>query len=102
MRASLAVFLLSLSLAAVTSGCTPYIPVKPGFGTSALAPGPNIPPEFAEFNNYNPGVNPLLAAQICATPVEPLEAKTLGADSGSLDENRYRCANHQPFLGIYQ
>ena len=36
------------------AGCTPYIPVKDEFSTSALKPTGTIPPEFAEFNNYDP------------------------------------------------
>ena len=61
------------------AGCTPFIPVKDDFGTSALVPVGDIPPEFAEFNAYDPGVNPLLADQICATPYQPLEDKSVGA-----------------------
>jgi hypothetical protein len=54
----------------VIAGCTPYIPVKDAFGVSALKPTGTIPPEFAEFNNYDPRVNMLLADQICAMPYE--------------------------------
>ncbi|HVA15788.1 MAG TPA: hypothetical protein VNF99_21255 [Stellaceae bacterium] len=95
MRAFFAVVLLS-SLAA---GCTPYIPVKDDFGTSALAPAGNIPPEFAQFNAYNPQVNALLADQVCATPYQPVEAKTLGASSGKLIQVRGRCQDHVPLFG---
>jgi hypothetical protein len=99
MRA-LRVFVL---MSAVLAGCTPYIPVKDDFGTSALAPpmapGGDIPPEFAEFNAYNPAVNGLLADQICATPYQPIEEKSLGSASGRLVEARGRCQTHVPLIG---
>ncbi len=94
MRA-LAAFLLS----ALVLGCTPYIPVKDDFGTSALVPAGDIPPEFAEFNNYDPAVNPLMAAQICATPYQPLEAKSLDAAAGRFVNARGRCETHIPIVG---
>src|SRR6266850_7600358 len=71
MRHLFALGLLSVLGANLCGGCTPYIPVKDDFGTSALKPTGNIPPEFAEFNNYEPGVNALLADQICATVYIP-------------------------------
>ncbi len=95
MRALLVLVLLIASL----PGCTPYIPVKDGFGTSALAPAGAIPPEFAEFNAYDPQVNRLLAAQICATPYQPLEEKSLGAASGRLVQATGRCQTHIPLIG---
>jgi len=95
MRALFIVALLSL----VAASCTPYIPVKDDFGTSALAPAGNIPPEFAEFNAYNPRVNALLADQICATPYQPLEVKSLGASTGRLEQARGRCSTHMPLFG---
>jgi len=107
MRVLRALVVLSIGVA----GCTPYIPVKDDFGTSALAP-PNapsravrgahpgdMPPEFAEFNAYDPAVNHLLAAQICATPYQPLEDKSLGAASGRLVQARGRCQTHVPIFG---
>ena len=99
MRAfSVAGLLLSLSVFAV-AGCTPYIPVKDDFATSALVPAGNIPPEFAEFNAYDPAVNTLLASQLCATPYQPLEEKRLAAASGVLVQSRGRCQTHLPLLG---
>ena len=99
MRVLLSFILLSAALA----GCTPYIPVKDDFGTSALAPpaasAAAVPPEFAEFNAFDPAVNNLLADQICATPYQPLEAKTLGAASGHLVLARGRCRTHIPIFG---
>ena len=97
MRALLA--LLALVGPALIAGCTPYIPVKDDFGTSALAPAGDIPPEFAEFNVYDPGVNRLLADQICATPYQLLEEKTLGAAPGRLVQARGRCVTHIPLYG---
>jgi hypothetical protein len=99
MRA-LRVFVL---LSAVLAGCTPYIPVKDDFGTSALAPpigsGGDIPPEFAEFNVYNPAVNGLLAEQLCATPYQPIDQRILGSSSGRLVEADGRCQTHVPLIG---
>ena len=95
MRSFLAAFLLLPAAA----GCTPYIPVKDDFGTSALAPAGDIPPEFAEFNVYDPAVNGLLADQLCATPYQPLEEKSLGAASGRLVQARGRCQTHIPLFG---
>jgi hypothetical protein len=95
MRALLAIALLP----AIVAGCTPYIPVKDDFATSALAPAGDIPPEYAEFNVYDPGVNRLLAAQLCATPYQPLEEKVLGASPGRLVQARGRCETHTPLFG---
>jgi hypothetical protein len=95
MRALLALMLLSVLL----PGCTPFIPVKDDFGNSALAPAGEIPPEFAQFNNYDPGINALVANQICATPYEQLEARGVGASTGDLIEARGRCATHIPLIG---
>jgi len=104
MRAVLALVLLSVAVLSVMgAGCTPYIPVKDDFGTSALAPpmgsGGDIPPEFAEFNAYSPAVNGLLADQICATPYQLLEEQSLGAASGRLVQARGRCQTHVPLFG---
>jgi hypothetical protein len=95
MRALLALVLLPTILA----GCTPYIPVKDDFGTSALAPAGDIPPEFAEFNAYDPGVNTLLAGQLCATQYQRMEEKVLGASTGRLVQARGRCQTHTPLFG---
>ena len=79
------------ALLANLGGCTPYIPVEDAFTTSALKPTGNIPPEFAEFNNYDPEVNPLLADQVCATPYIPLQEKSLRASPGELIAETGRC-----------
>jgi hypothetical protein len=92
-------FLALVLLTAIVAGCTPYIPVKDDFGTSALAPAGDIPPEFAEFNAYDPAVNRLLADQICATPYQPLEEQSLDAGSGRLVQARGRCQTHIPLFG---
>jgi hypothetical protein len=90
---------LALALAALAAGCTPYIPVRDEFGVSALAPAGDVPTEIAAFNAYNPGVGPLIAEQICATPYIKLEDKTLGATPGKLIQTRGRCQTHRPLLG---
>ena len=95
MRALLALVLLS----ALGAGCTPYIPVKPGFGTSALTPVGDIPPEYGEFNNFDPGVNQLLVTQICATPYQLYEEKAIDAIPGRLVQTYARCRNHVPLFG---
>jgi hypothetical protein len=84
---------------ALLIGCTPAIPTEDSFGTSALAPVGGIPPEFAEFNNYNPGVNPLLAEQYCATSYQPLEQKVIEANPGRLVYAGGRCRTHIPLVG---
>ena len=95
MRAFLALVLLS----GLVAGCTPYIPVKPGFGTSALVPAGDIPPEFAEFNNVDPTVNRLLATQVCATPYQRYEEKAIDAIPGRMVQAYGRCRNHVPLFG---
>ena len=95
MRAFLALVLLS----GLVAGCTPYIPVKPGFGTRALVPVGDIPPEFAEFNNFDPWVNRLRASQICATPYQLYEEKTIEAVPGRMVQAYGRCRNHVPLFG---
>ena len=97
MRAFLALILLT---AAALPACTPYIPVKDDFGTTALTPpSPTTPPEFAEFNNYDPAVNPLLAQQMCATPYQELQERSISASPGGLAEARGRCQTHIPLIG---
>ena len=95
MRALLALVLVP----SIVAGCTPYIPVKDDFGTSALAPAGDIPPEYAEFNVYDPSVNTLLASHLCATPYQPIEEKILGASTGRLVQVRGRCRTHIPLFG---
>jgi hypothetical protein len=58
-----------------------------------------LPPEFVEFNVYDPAVNRLLADQLCATPYQPLEEKSLGAATGRLVQARGRCQTHIPLFG---
>ena len=90
-------FLVLLGLG--VAGCTPFIPVKDDFGTSALLPAGDIPPEFAEFNSYQATANPLLADQLCATPYQVIEEKIVGAAPGELLAARARCQTHIPILG---
>jgi hypothetical protein len=94
MRLLFALRLCSLPLVSFPFGCTPYIPVQDAFGTSSLKPTGNIPPEFAEFNNYDPSVNALLAQQSCATPYILLAEKSLRGAPGELIAASGRC---QPY-----
>jgi hypothetical protein len=80
------------------AGCTPYIPVKDAFGTSALRPTGTIPPEFAAFNNYNPQVDPLLADQICATPYELQVQRSAEAAPGEIVAASGRCQTYATAL----
>jgi hypothetical protein len=95
MRLALLVALASLLLA----GCADRIPQKTGFGTTSLKPLGNIPPEFAAFNNYDPGVNAVLADQICAQPDVLLEQKNLPAQPGELIARRWRCQPYRVTFG---
>ena len=81
------------------AGCTPYMAMRTDFGTSALAPAGDIPPEFAAFNAYDPGLNPLLGAQLCATEFQPRETAITDAQPGQLVTTRGSCAAHIPIVG---
>lgn len=83
-------------LATIAGGCTPTIPVKPAFGTSALESYGNIPPEFAAFNNYDPRVNALLAGQLCATPYVPQVYQTAEAVPGRIVGATGQCRRYEP------
>ena len=87
-----------LILLGLVTACTPFIPVKDDFGTSALLRAGDVPPEFAEFNSYQATANPILTDQLCATPYQVLEEKTLGAAPGKLLAARARCQTHIPIL----
>lgn len=87
---------LAVSLVA---GCTPYIPLKTDFGTSAAVPKGDIPPDYAGFNVYDPNVNSVLSQQICATPYQPGDIATNNATPGQLVTAHGTCATHQPILG---
>jgi hypothetical protein len=92
--------LLVLALVSpLIASCTPYIPIKADFGTSAAVPKGAIPPEYAKFNAYDPNVNALLANQICATPYEPGYVTTSDASPGQLVTADGTCARHRPFIG---
>lgn len=95
MRALLTIGLLS----ALVAGCTPYIPVREDFGTSAAVPAGEVPPEFASFNVFSPRVNGLLASQLCAEPYEPRDVKLLGGSPGQIAQARVRCQTHIPLVG---
>ena len=81
--------------AALLGGCTPFIPIEDAFGTSALKPTGNIPPEFAEFNNFDPQANTTIADQICATPHILLTERSLRAAPGEIVTWDGRCEQYQ-------
>lgn len=83
----------------LVAACTPYIPMKTDFGTTAAVPTGPIPPEYAKFNAYDPKVNPLLANQLCATVYQPATVATDDASPGQLVAATGTCATHQPILG---
>jgi hypothetical protein len=85
---------LALPVILIT-GCTPYIPIKDAFGTSALKPTGDIPPEFAEFNNYDPQVNAQLNDQVCTTPYILFTEKSLRAAPGEIVAWRGRCEPYE-------
>ena len=85
MRAFFALVLLS----GLVAGCTPYIPVKPGFGTSAPVPAGDIRPNSPNSTISTGRSTRLLANQVCATPYQLYEEKAIGASPG-------RCAGLRP------
>jgi hypothetical protein len=87
-------FVLALP-AALLCGCTPFIPIKDAFGTSGLKPTGNVPPEFAEFNNFDPQVNAALAEQVCATPYILLTEKSLRSAPGEIVAWNGRCEPYE-------
>lgn len=95
MRIAIALVALPVLLA----GCTPNIPTKPDFGTSALAPAGDTPPEFAQFNSYDPAMGPLVADQLCATPYTAAEQKSVPGAPGEIVTGRGSCDAHVPFVG---
>jgi hypothetical protein len=95
MRLVLAVVLVS----PLVAGCTPYMPERLDFGTSAAVPKGDIPPEYAKFNAYDPNVNALLGEQICATRYQPSALVAADASPGQLVTATGTCAAHRPFIG---
>ncbi len=87
-------FLVALA-PTLLGGCTPFIPVKDAFGTSAVRATGNIPPEFLEFNNYDPQANVVLADQMCATPFTLNTEKSLRATPGELVAWSGRCEPYE-------
>lgn len=84
------------------AGCTPYLPMKADFGTTAWVPTGTVPPEYTKFNAYDPNVNVLVANQICATPYEAAKVTTSSASPGELVTTTGSCARHQPVLGNWR
>jgi hypothetical protein len=83
----------------LVASCTPYIPQKLDFGTTAAVPKGDIPPEYAGFNAYDPNTNALVANQICATSYQPGAVTTADASPGALVTASGTCAPHRPFTG---
>ena len=90
-------FVLALP-AVLTSACTPFIPIKDAFSTSAVKPTGNIPPEFVAFNRYDPQVNAAVSDQSCATPYLLDTEKSLRATPGEFIAWSGRCAQYQIWL----
>ena len=88
-------FLILARPSAVLGGCTPFIPIRDAFGTSALKPTGNIPPEFLEFNNYDPHANTVIADQTCATPYILRTEKSLRASPGEIVGWSGRCEPYE-------
>jgi hypothetical protein len=84
-------FLFIAFAAALLAGCTPFIPIKETFTTSAAKPTGNIPPEFLAFNNYDPQVDALITDQMCATPYILHTEKSLRATPGEFITWTGRC-----------
>ena len=87
-------FVLALP-AALSGACTPFIPINDAFSTSAVKPTGNIPPEFAEFNRYDPQVNALVSDQMCATPYILDSEKSLRATPGEFVAWSGRCEQYE-------
>ena len=79
----------------LSGACTPFIPIKDAFGTSAVKPTGNIPPEFAEFNRYDPQVNAVVSEQMCATPYILDTEKSLRATPGEFVAWNGRCEQYE-------
>jgi hypothetical protein len=88
-------FVLAAVVPALFGGCTPFIPIKDAFSTSAVKPTGNIPPEFFAFNNYDPQANAAVADQLCATPFVLNTEKSLRATPGELVAWRGRCEPYE-------
>jgi len=87
-------FVLALP-AVLSTACTPFIPIKDAFSTSALKPTGNIPPEFAEFNRYDPQVNAMVSDQMCATAYFLDTEKSLRATPGEFVSWSGRCEQYE-------
>ena len=87
-------FVLALP-AALSSACTPFIPIKDAFSTSAVKPTGNIPPEFAEFNRYDRQVNAVVSDQMCTTPFLLDTEKSQRATPGEFIAWSGRCEQYE-------
>jgi len=82
-------FLALVLVPAIVAACTVHS-VKDDFGTSALAPAGDIPPEFAEFQRLRPASMAPRRSALC-DPYQPLEEKSLVAASGRLVQAAAAC-----------
>lgn len=92
-------FLVLALVALVLAGCATPIPSKDDFGTSALIAGGKIPPDFAEFNRFDPAADDYVARQLCATPRLRLEENAMQAAPGQFEQLLARCRTHVPLFG---
>jgi hypothetical protein len=88
-------FILAALAPMLLGGCTPFIPIKDAFSTSAVKPSGNIPPEFLDFNNFDTQANTVVADQLCATPFVLNTEKSLRATPGELVAWRGRCEPYE-------
>jgi hypothetical protein len=88
-------FIVATFVVMLLSACTPFIPIKENFGTSAVKATGNIPPEFVEFNRYDPQVDAVVSDQICATPYIRDTEKSLRATPGEFISWNGRCVQYE-------
>ena len=86
---------LALPAAALSAAAPLSSRSRTHFGTSAVRPTGNIPPEFLEFNSYDPQVNAVIADQICATPYILNTEKSLRATPGEFVAWIGRCEPYE-------
>ena len=88
-------FVVLLLPAVLSAACTPFIPIQNAFGTSTVLPTGNIPPEFLNFNRYDPQVNAVVSDQMCATPYFLETEKSLRATPGQFIAWNGRCEQYE-------
>ena len=86
-------------VALVVTGCAIPIPARDDFGASALVAVREVPPGFAEFNRFEAETNIYVIRQLCATPHQHLQERTMEASPGQLEQLIARCRTHVPLFG---